>query len=149
MSKRKKRDMEQRNSKPQDTQSGNGNAGINYLAAHPELSQSGAIDAELEALNSEWDQQQTIALSTAILGIAGTILGMMANKKWLALPILTGAFLVQYSIQGWSPMVPLAQKFGFRKRQEIERRKYALKAQRGDFRRTVNSADRSWKAVNS
>jgi hypothetical protein len=142
--------MEQRNKKQQDTQSGaNGTPGINYLAAHPELAQTDAIDAELEALNAEWDQQQTIALSTAVLGIAGTVLGMMVNKKWLALPILTAAFLAQYSIQGWSPMVPLAQKFGFRKRHEIERRKYALKAQRGDFRRTANNADRAWKAVNS
>ena len=43
------------------------------------------------------------------------------------------SFLVQHSVQGWCPPMPLFRKLGVRTRQEIEREKYALKALRGDF----------------
>jgi hypothetical protein len=134
----------------QDTQPELQGKGINHMAATAGgAGVNSELEERLEAVEAEWDEEQAIQLSTAVLALAGTALGILVNKRWFALPVLAAAFLGQHSIQGWSPMVPLFQRFGFRKRQVIEKEKYALKAQRGDFRRTVNNPDKAWKAVNS
>jgi|SRR5687767_980948 len=105
------------------------------------------IDERLQELNKEWDVERSIQLNAAILAIAGTALGILVNKRWFALPVLAATFMAQHSVQGWSPMVFLFKRFGFRDKQEISRERYALKALRGDFKRIGASEDKAWKAV--
>ena len=108
-----------------------------------------AIDDRIAELDKEWDMERTLQLNAASLAITGTALGILVDKRWLALPIIVGSFLIQQSIQGWCPPIPILRKFGFRTRPEIDKEKFALKALRGDFRRTVNSPNKAWQSVQS
>ena len=105
------------------------------------------IDERISELDKEWDIERTLQLNAATLAITGTVLGLMVDKRWLAMPIIVTGFLVQHAIQGWCPPLPIFRKLGFRTRAEIDKEKFALKAVRGDFRRTVNSPNKAWDAV--
>jgi len=105
------------------------------------------IDERISELDKEWDIERTLQLNAASLAITGTVLGLVVDKRWLALPVIVGSFLVQHAIQGWCPPLPILRKLGFRTRSEIDKEKFALKALRGDFRRTVNSPNKAWDAV--
>lgn len=106
------------------------------------------IDERLEDLRKEWDVERTLELNAAILGLAGVILGISNNKKWLILPVAVTTFLLQHAIQGWCPPLPLFRKLGYRTRREIDKEKYALKAVRGDFKYLLDVPNVVWKAVN-
>ena len=105
------------------------------------------IDERISELDKEWDIERTLQLNAATLAITGTVLGLVVDKRWLAVPIIVTSFLVQHAIQGWCPPLPIFRKLGFRTRAEIDKEKFALKALRGDFRRTVNSPNKAWDAV--
>lgn len=105
------------------------------------------IDDRIGELDKEWDIERTLQLNAATLAITGTVLGLVVDKRWLAVPIIVTSFLVQHAIQGWCPPLPIFRKLGFRTRAEIDKEKFALKALRGDFRRTVNSPNKAWDAV--
>jgi hypothetical protein len=85
-------------------------------AAHPER-----IDRRLAELDSEWDIERTLEANAAMLAFTGVVLGVIVDKRWLALPAAVTAFLLQHALQGWCPPVPVLRKL------------YALKALRGDF----------------
>ena len=55
------------------------------------------------------------------------------DKRFLILPGLVSAFLLQHAVQGWCPPVPMFRRMGFRTQSEIDEERYALKALRGDF----------------
>ena len=105
------------------------------------------IDERISELDKEWDIERTLQLNAATLAITGTVLGLVVDKRWLAVPIIVTSFLVQHAIQDWCPPLPIFRKLGFRTRAEIDKEKFALKALRGDFRRTVNSPNKAWDAV--
>ena len=105
------------------------------------------IDERISELDKEWDIERTLELNAASLALTGTLLGLVVDKRWLAVPIIVGSFLMQHAIQGWCPPLPILRKLGFRTRSEIDKEKFALKALRGDFRRTVNSPNKAWDAV--
>lgn len=92
-----------------------------------------AMDARLEELDREWDIERTIEANASALALIGVILGARLNRKWLMLPAVVAGFLLQHSLQGWCPPVPVLRRLGFRTRNEIDQEKYALKALRGDF----------------
>lgn len=98
-------------------------------AAHPEL-----IDERLEELDAEWDTERTLEANAATLAFAGTALGATVDKRFLALPALVTAFLLQHATQGWCPPLPVLRRMGVRTPHEIERERVALKTLRGDFR---------------
>jgi hypothetical protein len=106
-----------------------------------------AIETEIKKLDREWDIERTLEINAAILGLTGTLFAIFVNKKWAILPAIVTSFLVQHAIQGWCPPLPLFRKMGIKTRPELDRKKYALKALRGDFRR-VNTAKNAWTAVN-
>jgi len=105
------------------------------------------VDKKITELEKEWDVERTVELNCAVLAIAGTALGIFVHKRWFALPVLAATFLAQDSIQGWSPLIPVFKKFGFRNKKEINREKYALKALRGDFKRIGADSDKAYRAV--
>ena len=105
------------------------------------------VDGRIAELEKEWDVERTVELNCAILAIAGTALGILVHRRWFAVPVLAAAFLAQNSIQGWSPLIPVFKKFGFRNKKEINREKYALKALRGDFKRVGGDSGKAYRAV--
>ena len=91
------------------------------------------IEARLGELDREWDIERAIEANAASLSLLGLGLAATGNRKWLALPAVVAGFLLQHSIQGWCPPVPILRRLGFRTAQEIEEERYGLKGLRGDF----------------
>ncbi len=92
------------------------------------------ITEQIDRLEREWDMERLLETNASILSLVGmSAYAGSLNKKWLFLPGVVMSFLVQHSVQGWCPPMPVFRKLGVRTRQEIEREKYALKALRGDF----------------
>lgn len=99
-----------------------------YHADHPE-----EIDARLDELDREWDIERTLEANAATLALTGTLLGAYVDRRFLVLPGLVTAFLLQHALQGWCPPIPVFRGMGVRTCSEIDRERYVLKALRGDF----------------
>ena len=92
-----------------------------------------AIARRLEELDAEWDIERTLEANAASVSLLGVTLGATVDRRWLALPAVVGAFLLQHALQGWCPPLPVFRRLGFRTASEIDYERYALKALRGDF----------------
>lgn len=103
------------------------------------------INTRIRQLEEEWDVERNIEVIAPSLILGGLALGAFINKKWLVLPGIAAAFLLQHGIQGWSLPVPLLRFFKVRTKNEIDRKKYALKALKGDFEKT--STDKSTSTI--
>lgn len=101
---------------------------IRFYAANPHR-----IPERLKQLDEEWDMERTLETNASGLALLGVVLGAFVNKRFLALPALVTAFLLQHALQGWCPPVPFFRRRSVRTATEIERERYALKALRGDF----------------
>ena len=101
---------------------------VRWHARHPQR-----IDTRLRELDEEWDIERTLEANAATLALTGTLLGICVDKRFLALPVVVSAFLLQHALQGWCPPVPFFRKRGVRTMREIDEERYALKALRGDF----------------
>jgi hypothetical protein len=86
-------------------------------------------------LEKEWSIERHIETFAPSLILSGLLLSRLFSKKWLILPAVVSAFLLQHGIQGWCPPVPMFRAFKVRTRKEIDWEKYALKILRGDFDR--------------
>jgi hypothetical protein len=84
------------------------------------------IRKRLRELDNEWDVERVLEANAATLALTGLALGATVNRKWLALPAVIMSFLLQHSLQGWCPPLPLLRQLGVRTRAEIEREKYEL-----------------------
>jgi hypothetical protein len=122
-----------------------------HAAAEPEQ----AITRRIEELDNEWDIERWLEANASALAFTGTVLGLLVNKKFLAIPCIVLPFLFQHAVQGWCPPVPILRRKGVRTRREIDAEKYALKAVRGDFEKMPGSADPiesarvAWTAANA
>jgi hypothetical protein len=103
-------------------------ASVRWHARHPER-----IGHRLRQLDEEWDIERTLEANAATLALAGMLLGIFVDKRFLALPVAVTAFLLQHALQGWCPPVPFFRKRGVRTAREIDEERFALKALRGDF----------------
>ena len=99
-----------------------------YYLDHPQ-----EIEQRLEELDHEWDMERVLEANAATLGVAGVLLSAAAGRRFLFIPGIVTAFLLQHALQGWCPPVPLFRRLGYRTQSEIELERYALKALRGDF----------------
>lgn len=104
-------------------------ANLLYYSKHPDL-----IEERLRELDEEWDIERVLEANAAALTLSGTLLGVLFDRRWLAVPAVVSAFLLQHAVQGWCPPLPILRGLGIRTTQEIEAERYALKALRGDFR---------------
>ena len=86
------------------------------------------INRRIEELDQEWDIERALEANASALALTGLLLGLTVNRKWLALPTVVLSFLLQHSLQGWCPPLPLFRRLGVRTRGEIDREKYELKA---------------------
>jgi hypothetical protein len=81
----------------------------------------------IEKLNEELDVEQALQLTSAANVLVGIGLGLTVNKKWLLLSAISSAFLIQHSLQGWCPPLPVFRRLGVRTRLEINEEIEALK----------------------
>jgi hypothetical protein len=101
---------------------------IRYYSVHLE-----DIDSRPKELDEEWDVERMIEANASTLGLAGTILGITVDKRFLALPMIVTAFLLQHAIQGWCPPIPILRRLGFRLRTRSTVSGTRSKRLRGDF----------------
>jgi hypothetical protein len=92
-------------------------------------------------LDREWSIERTLEASASGLALIGMLLGAGLNRWWLVISCVAVGFLLEYSLQGWCPTIPLLRSLGFRTIKEINREKYALKVLRGDFEGLHRPAD--------
>ncbi|PWF43643.1 hypothetical protein [Massilia glaciei] len=85
-----------------------------------------AIQRRIDELDSEWDIERVLEVNASALALTGLLLGVTANRKWLALPAFVLPFLLQHGVQGWCPPLPVLRRLGVRTRGEIDREKYSL-----------------------
>ena len=101
---------------------------LGYYLDHP-----GEIGKRLRELDKEWDLERTLEANAASLVVAGVLLTVAVNIRFLLIPAVVGGFLFQHALQGWCPPVPVFRRLGTRTQSEIDLERYALKALRGDF----------------
>ena len=107
---------------------------VKYYMDHPDQ-----IDDRLSELDQEWDIERTLEANAAAVALGGLGLGAIISRKFMLLPLLVGAFLLQHAIQGWCPPVAALRRLGVRTQTEIETERYALKLVRGDFSEVAKS----------
>jgi hypothetical protein len=94
-----------------------------YRGAGPE-----AIARRIEALDREWDIERAIETNAAGIALAGLALGAFVDRRFLLLPAAVALFLLQHSLQGWCPPVPVLRRLGFRTAREIFEERLVLKS---------------------
>jgi hypothetical protein len=113
-------------------------ASVRYFGEHKDQ-----IPKRLQELDQEWDIERAIEANASALALTGVVLAAGHDRRWLVLPGLVSAFLLQHAIQGWCPPVPILRKFGFRTSYEIEEERRALKALKGDFEQAIDNPERA------
>ena len=109
---------------------------VAYFQYHPEH-----IGQRLEELDKEWDVERMLETGATTVTLAGLLLGITRNRKWLLLSLAVQGFFMQHALQGWCPPLPVLRRLGFRTQYEIEQERYALKALRGDFQNLPESSE--------
>lgn len=101
---------------------------IEYYGKRPER-----IPERIKELEHEWDIERTLEANAASFTLLGLVLAFLVSRKWLLLPVVVSAFLLQHSVQGWCPPVPVYRRMGVRTKDEIMKEKVALEMIRGEF----------------
>jgi hypothetical protein len=91
-----------------------------------------AILRRLAELDDEWDVERAIQANAATLALAGTVLGMTVDRRFLILPVAVSTFLLQHALQGWCPPLPVLRRLGFRTEREIADERNVLRARLAD-----------------
>ena len=112
------------------------------------------LTTRIRQLDYEWDFDRTLETEASIMGLLGLALGLVVDKRLLALPAVVGTMLLVHATHGWYPLLPVFRRLGVRTRDEIDREHYGLKALRGDFdaiplagSAPSERASAAWKAV--
>ena len=110
-----------------------------------------AISERIAELEKEWNMDRVLITNASSLAGIGLLLGVTVDRKWLILPGVVLAFLLQHGLQGWCPPLPLFRKLGVRSFKEIDRERFALKYLRGDFQglpeNAAGNADKLYEAI--
>jgi hypothetical protein len=109
-----------------------------YVGADPVF-----IDERIRELEREWTIERTLQAKAATLGLAGLALGIVVDRRFLALAGIASVLLLQQALQGWSPAQPLLRSFGLRTTEEIHEEIIALRILRGDFLARVDYPERA------
>jgi hypothetical protein len=95
---------------------------------------SPAIARRLEELDREWDVERTLEANAATVTLVALGLGFAVSRRWFIFPVVIAAFLLQHTLQGWCPPLPIFRRRGIRTEREINLERTALRILRGDFR---------------
>jgi hypothetical protein len=101
-----------------------------YAAASPQR-----IGQRLAELEHEWDVERITAVTVNASLLLSLLLPALLGPIWLIVPALLAGFRLLHALIGWSPLVSLLRRMGYRMHCEISHERYALKALRGDFQR--------------
>jgi hypothetical protein len=96
---------------------------VEYYRQHPQ-----PIGRRLRELDRELDIELTLEANAATLVVAGAVLGLTVDRKFLGLPLVVGGFLLQHALQGWCPPLPVFRRLGLRTAAEIQDERSALEA---------------------
>lgn len=96
---------------------------VDYYRQHPQQ-----IGRRLRELDREWDIERTLEANAATLVVAGAVLGLTVDRKFLGIPLVVGGFLLQHALQGWCPPLPVFRRLGLRTAAEIQDERSALEA---------------------
>ncbi|BFN29335.1 hypothetical protein PSCT_01319 [Pseudomonas sp. SCT] len=96
---------------------------VEYYRQHPQQ-----IGRRLRELEREWDIERTLEANAATLVVAGAVLGLTVDRKFLGIPLVVGGFLLQHALQGWCPPLPVFRRLGLRTAAEIQAERSALEA---------------------
>ncbi len=90
------------------------------------------IHRRLAELDCEWDIERVLEANAASLVVVSSVLGFALDRRFLVVPAIVGAFLLQHALQGWCPPLPILRRLGVRTADEIEeeRRMLLLAARR-------------------
>ena len=91
------------------------------------------IDERIRELEHEWDVERTLEANAAVVALAGIVLGVTVDRRFLAVPAAVAGFLLQHALQGWCPPLPVLRRLGVRTSAEIHQEIIALRILRGDF----------------
>jgi hypothetical protein len=106
------------------------------------------INRRLAELEAEMDLETYLETESTALTIAGVILGLIVNKKWFVVPLVSSLVVLHRIVNKDRKPLPFFQRLGLRSRAEIDKEKYALKAIRGDFKYLLDVPNAVWNAVN-
>ncbi|MFO0842001.1 MAG: hypothetical protein U0797_06315 [Gemmataceae bacterium] len=95
------------------------------------------LEQRLKDLACEWGVERVVAGGSGVAILGGLLLVAALGPAWVALPGVFAILLVMQAFAGWTPMVPLLRRVGFRRSCEVAHERYALKALRGDFHRVA------------
>jgi hypothetical protein len=115
-----------------------------YVGADPVF-----IDERIRELEREWDIERALEANAASVALLGLGLGLTVNRKFLLLPAVVAAFLLQHALQGWCPPIPLMRRLGIRTSAEIHEEIIALRILRGDFLERVQYPERALASARS
>jgi hypothetical protein len=113
-----------------------------------------ALGHRITQIEREWDFERVLEAEASTMGIAGLILSVAVDRRFLLLPAIVSAMVLLHALQGWYPLLPLFRRIGLRSQDEIAREMYAIKVLRGDFAgiaetedELMRRADAVWRAV--
>ncbi|HAQ06088.1 MAG TPA: DUF2892 domain-containing protein [Bacillus bacterium] len=84
------------------------------------------IEARIKDLDYEWDTERILELNFAVIILLTVFSGLFKSKIWLVISFFASVFMVQHSLQGWCPPLPVIRKLGFRTAAEIFEEKEAM-----------------------
>ncbi|RYZ51930.1 MAG: DUF2892 domain-containing protein [Chitinophagaceae bacterium] len=87
---------------------------------------AGVMEGRLQQLDKEWDVERSLQLASGLNVLMGLTLGLTVNKRWFLLSAVSSLFLVQHTLQGWCPPLPVLRYFGVRTKEEIDMEREAL-----------------------
>ncbi|CAN5592594.1 hypothetical protein BH20VER1_BH20VER1_03290 [soil metagenome] len=99
------------------------------------------IERRIRELEEEWDTERALATGAALNAGFGLAMGAFVDRRWYAWSGVVLAFLLQHSLQGWCPPLPIMRRLGVRATAEIDEEKTALRILRGDFNKTDDPAE--------
>jgi hypothetical protein len=91
------------------------------------------IAVRIKQLDREWDTERLLESGAGLLTVWSVLLGFTVNALWFIMAGVVGLFILQHSLQGWCPALPIIRKLGFRTANEINEEKTALRLLRGDL----------------
>jgi len=94
-----------------------------------------AVEDRLNQLDWEWTAGRMTKVATGVIVLAGVALTAATGSWWwIAMTVVGGLFLLEYSFSRTSVLGRLFSEMGYRSGCEVEQEKFALKTLRGDFR---------------
>ncbi|WP_344257776.1 hypothetical protein [Streptomyces sodiiphilus] len=85
-------------------------ARVRHSAELMDSGDDGAVTERIAELEQESDIERILGANAAALALTGTVLAGVHHRRWLLLPGVVTAFLVQHAVQGWRPPISLFRR---------------------------------------